>query len=212
MIAELIERCVEAADRHRADALVFSNLDIAPVSHFYVTAASMLEDGHDAIVINRRNISTRHTDPVELPKMWAEVGEGHPGHDCFVVRPELLRRIDPGGGCVGAPWVMRPLLLGLMLEAEHFVELRHAHLTFHLGDDPSGYADRAFAGVRRHNRRAMRLAIRDLEQRHDPLHRHPLTRPHAMTPIRRFRAGLRSGLRWALHAASAHSPGRSRTR
>jgi hypothetical protein len=66
--------------------------------------------------------------------MYAEVGEPHPGHDCFVFRRDLYPQFVLGDLCIGALYVARPLLWNLELFGGAETR-RDLHLTFHLGDD-----------------------------------------------------------------------------
>lgn len=123
--------------RGNAEYVVFTNVDIALQPHFYLAVAALIGRGHDAFVINRRTIPAASFDLADLPLMYAELGEPHPGYDCFVFRRDLYPRFTLGEVCIGTAWVGRALLANLAVHAARFREFRDLHLTFHLGDSLS---------------------------------------------------------------------------
>ena len=112
---------------------------------FYLVVSGMIDEGIDAFVINRRTITDRYTEPSDIPLMYAQAGEPHPGHDCFVYRRDAYPNYLLGRVCVGAPWVGRVLLLNLIAFADRFEEFKDLHATFHIGDAQVWQGDR-FAG------------------------------------------------------------------
>ena len=83
--------------------------------------------------------------------MAGEVGEAHPGFDCFAFRGRLRDRLFRYESCVGIGGVMLPLVHQLLAQADTPVVLLDAHVTFHLGDDRS-WTDTKFADYAKHNR------------------------------------------------------------
>lgn len=124
-------------DHSAADWLVFTNSDIALMPYFYTTLHSIIREGYDAFVINRRTISTCWTSISQIPMMYADVGEPHVGYDCFVFHRDLFSKFNLGDVCVGAAWVGRTLLANMVAFSSRFREYRNLHLTFHLGDNRS---------------------------------------------------------------------------
>lgn len=120
-----------------AEFVVYTNVDIALQPHFYATVAALIRLGYDAFVINRRTIPAASVDLADLPLMYAELGEPHPGYDCFVFRRDLYPRFTLGEVCIGTAWVGRALLANLAVHGARFREHRDLHLTFHLGDSLS---------------------------------------------------------------------------
>ena len=103
MLADLIARALDAADRLRADWIIYTNVDIAPMPDFYAAIAALIDGGHDAFTINRRTIPRDWPNGVsDLPLMRAQVGTPHPGRDCFVFGREAARGFDLGTACIGA--------------------------------------------------------------------------------------------------------------
>jgi hypothetical protein len=130
VLRDLLDRLHAASD---ADYLVFTNVDIALMPHFYLWVARRVLEGVDALAINRRTISGRFTAVDELPLMYAELGEPHPGHDCFVWRRDAYPRYRLHDVCVGTIGVGKALVVNQLCTGPRWQEVTDAHLTFHLG-------------------------------------------------------------------------------
>jgi hypothetical protein len=133
LIKDICDRLYEAVPD--ADYLIYTNVDIALMPHFYLTVARLIEQGWNGIVINRRNISKTHTQIADLPLMYSEIGKAQGGHDCFIFRRSVYPKYDLGTACIGAAKVGKVMLLNLIYHATRFVEHNDFHLTFHLGND-----------------------------------------------------------------------------
>lgn len=160
LLRDLLERLASASD---AEYLVFTNVDIALMPHFYTRVAELIQDGHDAIVINRRTISKRFSTVAELPQMYAEYGKDHPGYDCFVFSRRLLEKFDLDDICVGVHFIGRVLLWNLLGYARNFKLIEREHLTFHIGDDVPSKDVRQIDYVA-HNTRAGLRALKTIDQ------------------------------------------------
>ena len=160
ILADILNRLGEVSD---ADYCIYSNVDIAPMPYFYRTIAQFIEGGIDAMVINRRTIVKHPSDPAQLPLIWAQAGENHPGHDCFVFKRTLLPKFELGEVCLGINWVGRVLLWNLAALADNFREFTNLHLTFHLGNDKTWKND-AYKDYVAHNRREAEKCVRQLEK------------------------------------------------
>ncbi len=132
LLQDILDRLYHATD---ADYLIYTNVDIALMPHFYVTVNALLDQGCDACAINRRTISAQYRSPDDLPLMYAQVGEPHGGHDCFVFSRTAYPNYHLGKACIGAGRIGKVMLLNLMSQAANFQELTDAHLTFHLGNE-----------------------------------------------------------------------------
>jgi hypothetical protein len=117
-----------------AEYFIYTNVDIALQPYFYLSIAKIIEKGTDAFVINRRTIPGRYGDIERIPFMYAEVGEPHPGYDCFVFRRDMYPKFKLGTICIGTPWIGRALLANMVTYSNQFKEFRKEHLTFHIGD------------------------------------------------------------------------------
>jgi len=132
-LRDLLDRLYEASEN--ADVLVYTNVDIGLVPHFYLSIARLLEDGYDAFTINRREVSASYATPEALPLICAEVGTPHSGYDCFVFRRSLHSRLRIPDVVTGAAVNDFALLYNLHLYAERFERFLDLHLTFHIGCD-----------------------------------------------------------------------------
>ena len=140
LISDILARLAEAASE--ADYLIYTNVDIVLMPFFYTSLATLLEEGYDALTITRRTIPRIYTSPAELSRMYAESGEAHPGHDCFIFRREAVMQYDLGHICIGAHWIGRALELNMICTARRYAAFRDLHMTFHLGDDRPWKDDR----------------------------------------------------------------------
>lgn len=117
----------------RADYLIFTNMDIALMPAFYDAVFAYIEQGHDAVVINRRRLSHHYSKMEDLPLMYADLGRSHPGFDCFVFKRELLDQLILDEICVGISFLEVTLLHNLFAFAENPLYVPDTHLTFHIG-------------------------------------------------------------------------------
>ncbi|MEP2934939.1 MAG: hypothetical protein ABJM06_04425 [Gilvibacter sp.] len=132
-IKDILKRAYKQSKK--GDYIVYSNVDIALQPHFYEWVAGQIKAGKDAFVINRRTISARYTSADQLPEMYLEEGEKHPGYDCFVFKRELYKKMVLGDICVGAVYIGLVLFLNMKLFANNFHEFGEEYLTFHVGND-----------------------------------------------------------------------------
>jgi len=190
----------ETLDAFRApgafDAFVLTNADIGLQPEFYDVVAEILADGHDAFTINRRTVTAR-SDGATSALARARIGTSHPGHDCFVLRPELLDGLDVGDVLLGTQYVSHTLLEALADRARRFRVFGDLHATFHVGDDRPWRLP-AHDDLTRFNRR-------ESEQARE---RRASSRPEGTTSVRAVagrRHPAREGLRLVFCAASARS-------
>lgn len=118
-----------------ADYVIFTNVDICPVPHFYCTVDELLARGCDALVINRRTLEGWPADPDLVDLMAADPGSPHRGYDCFVFRRAALTRFVANDAIVGAGGVMQSLIYNLVATSQRLLFLGDVHLTYHLGDN-----------------------------------------------------------------------------
>ena len=115
--------------------IIFTNSDIHLQPNFYVEVAQLLEQGWQAMSINRRTLDVPIAQRRWDEKFFSEPGQAHPGFDCFVFPASWYARFARSLSCCGASYVMRSLLFNLIAQSSRYLFLDHAHLTFHLGDD-----------------------------------------------------------------------------
>lgn len=139
-----------------ADYLIFTNMDITLMPHFYIAVADILKGGYDALLVNRRGISGKYTKVEELPLMYAEFGKPHPGFDCFIFKRELLNKLILENICVGVSFSEVALVHNLIAFAENLKLVDDMHLTFHIGAEVMPPLNPEYYG---HNRREYETKI-----------------------------------------------------
>lgn len=139
-----------AIDESSARFIVYSNVDIALMPHFYETLGRLIETGVDAATINRRTLPAEPADVEDLPLMYSDLGERHPGWDCFLFDREAYSSYVLGTVCIGAVPVGAVLRANLLRFSRRYVDLSDHHLTFHLGKEQR-WRDRRFDDYQRHN-------------------------------------------------------------
>jgi len=159
LLKDLLDRLYQATD---AEYLIYTNVDIGLLPHFYLTVNQFIDAGHDAFVINRRTISDRRQSVEQIPLMYAEVGKPHRGWDCFIFRRDAYPQYQLGSVCIGATRIGLVLLSNLLACASNFVEFKDEHLTFHIGDERN-WLNKAYADYDEHNTRQLLAALETLE-------------------------------------------------
>lgn len=122
-------------DGSDADYLIFTNMDITLMPHFYTAVEEILYGEFDALLINRRGISAKYNKVEELPLMYAEFGKPHPGFDCFIFKRELLKKLQLENICVGISFSEVALVHNFIAFAENLKLVDDLHLTFHIGSE-----------------------------------------------------------------------------
>lgn len=159
LIKDIIDALYESAN---AEYFIYTNVDIALQPFFYRAVAKIIERGYDAFVINRRTITDRYSAIEDIPLMYGEVGDSHPGYDCFVFKREVYPKFKLGDICIGTAWVGRALLINLTAFAGKFKEFSDLYLTFHIGD-PRPWMKGEFSGYFRHNRQELEKIFEQIE-------------------------------------------------
>lgn len=122
-------------DNSDAEYLIYTNMDISLMPQFYVVVQTLLQEGRDALLINRRGISTKYKSPDELPLMYSDMGVVHPGFDCFVFHRSLLPKFNLAEICIGVPFLEVSLLHNFIAYANSLKLVDDLHLTFHIGTE-----------------------------------------------------------------------------
>jgi len=146
-----------------ADYLIYTNVDIGLMPYFYTAVKHMTEMGYDAFVINRRTIGKEHYDVQKLDLMYCEIGEKHPGYDCFVFKKSLYPAFKLGTACVGANWIGRVLIVNLICHSDNFRIFDNSHLTFHIGDERS-WQDPALNDLHEHNEKELHKILLEYQE------------------------------------------------
>lgn len=132
LLRDVLYRAYEAS---AAEYIVYTNVDISLMPHFYLMVDTVLQRGIDGFVVNRRSITDRLTTKEELPIMYSMIGSSHPGFDCFVFRRKAFRNFILKNAFVGLSPIGKMLLINILCQAKRFATFTDLHCTFHLGVD-----------------------------------------------------------------------------
>lgn len=162
LLREILE---SAASRSTADYLIYTNIDISVQPFFYDAVSAIIDSGIDSFIVNRRTISAEHITNSMLPLMYAQLGESHPGYDCFIFPRGKLKSFELGKLCIGAPGVGLGLMLNMYVNDRNFSLFEDFHLTFHIGDDKF-WKNEKFADIAQFNQRELLKVVEILEKAH----------------------------------------------
>jgi len=123
------------AENVNADYVVFTNVDICLVPHFYLSVDTLLSFGYDSLIINRRTLSGWPLDPQLINLMALDLGDAHEGYDCFIFPRHFLKALVKGNSAIGTGGVMQGLIFNMVALSKRMLILEDIHLTWHLGDD-----------------------------------------------------------------------------
>lgn len=198
LIADILQRLDDVS---QAEYFVYTNVDIGLQPVFYAAVARMIEQGHDALIINRRTIPTLYSAIEDLPLIYSELGIDHPGFDCFVFRKSALPSYLLGTICVGAIFIGKAMVMNMMINANRPAVMERSHLTFHIGNDgtwrkgdSNEYAD--------HNRTQLWQAVRQLASQGARLD--PKQTQRLFAQMRPWPSGIRPALQ---KISGGHWPG-----
>ncbi len=116
-----------------SEYLIYTNADIILQPYFYQAVYAYIQQGHDALIINRRRVPPTYTKPEQLPLVWAEEGNPHPGFDCFVFHRKLYPKFVLGDIVVGTPFIEATLAHNIFAHSSNYLLLDNHRLTAHLG-------------------------------------------------------------------------------
>jgi hypothetical protein len=128
ILNDILQCLYDASD---AEYFIYTNVDIALMPYFYTAVATLLKT-YDALIINRRTIN-EYQSIDEIPLMYADIGEKHPGYDCFVFRRDIFPKMQLGTVCLGSPHNDTLLYANIFGLSRNAIEIKDAHLTFHIG-------------------------------------------------------------------------------
>ncbi len=132
MLHDILMRVYEESD---AEYIIYTNVDIALMPHFYLTAEKIMNEGYDVVNIFRRTLGDHYQGTDDIPYMYADLGSDHPGTDCFIIKRDLIPKLDLQNVVIGAQFVAFSLRVNLHLFAHKIKEFNRLHMTFHIGDD-----------------------------------------------------------------------------
>ena len=164
LIKDILDRLYNSTD---AEYLIYTNVDIALTPYFYKVVDQLIEQGYDALIINRRSISKAYTKVQDIPLMWAQVGKPHQGCDCFVFKRSVYPHYQLGTAFVGSGRIGLILAVNLYYHATRFKQLRDSHLTFHIGRDEV-WQSADLRDERVHNDNEFKKLLAYYDVRHNP--------------------------------------------
>ncbi|MCU0289197.1 MAG: hypothetical protein MUF15_22730 [Acidobacteria bacterium] len=167
LIKDMLDILFESSD---ADYLIYTNVDIALQPYFYRVTADIIRQGYDAFIINRRSIPGYYASIEEIPLMYAEIGEKHPGWDCFIFKRDLYPRFELGNACIGADWIGRIILTNLISLSQKFTIFTDLQMTFHIGDRRVWQSDE-FSDYAEHNKEECRKILVKFDKEYGPFDR-----------------------------------------
>lgn len=130
LLCDIIQRGANALE---ADYYVYTNIDIIVCPDFYSEISQIIDDGHDAFVINRRRVGKEYLNLPLNNKMFSELGLLHNGYDCFVFKKDIIPKLDLGMVCIGIPHVGNTLFYNLIQHSKNFKLFTDKFLTYHIG-------------------------------------------------------------------------------
>ncbi|MBE2246608.1 MAG: hypothetical protein IAE67_05075 [Candidatus Competibacteraceae bacterium] len=130
IIREILEKAFQYSN---ADYFIYTNIDISLYPNFYTQIIEHLENGHDALIINRRRIPVIHTRVEDIEKIYLQTGKSHPGFDCFVFHKSLIPQFFLSNICVGVPFFEISFSQNLFCYAQSLLWIQDGNQTFHIG-------------------------------------------------------------------------------
>lgn len=182
LIAEILEK---AAASSTADYIIYTNADIGLYPDFYTRLGKLLNEGYDALIINRKRIEPLYTQTTDLEKIWAQPGKPHPGFDCFVFRRSLLKDMHLEHICIGVPFIEISFSQNLFHLAPKFKLIETDNYTFHIGMEI--FKNRAPREYFLYNKNEFKKAIKKLAPYLKSTH---LPYSHLILPARIIKWGL----------------------
>ncbi len=132
VMQDVLDRLYHASD---AEFMVYTNADIALMPYFYVAINQYVEDGADALIINRRAIPATYRRVEDLPLMYGELGTHLKGFAIYVFRRAAYPKFKLANSCLGVTPVGKLLAFNVIWHAQNPCELLDANLTFHIGEE-----------------------------------------------------------------------------
>ncbi|MCX7744768.1 MAG: hypothetical protein N2167_09435 [Flavobacteriales bacterium] len=130
LIAEILN---VAYHRVEADFYIYSNIDISLYPNFYLKLHAYLNQGYDALIINRRRIKPLYHSLDDLDLILQQPGKSHPGFDCFVFHRSLYSKFFLGDVCIGVPFFEISFSQNLFAYSKKLNWLQDIDHTFHIG-------------------------------------------------------------------------------
>lgn len=130
LIAEILEVAFQQVE---SDFYIYSNIDISLYPDFYLKLYQYLNQGYDALLINRRRIKPVYHSLDDLDLILQQPGKSHPGFDCFVFHRSLYSKFYLADVCIGVPFFEISFSQNLFAYSKNLYWLRDINHTFHIG-------------------------------------------------------------------------------
>jgi hypothetical protein len=165
IIQEMLDLTFKHSD---ADYIIFTNSDIGVQKNFYIIVNKLIKKyNYTSLIINRRDIKKKNngirlTDKDEFMNIiynLVKSGRKHPGRDCFVMKRNLITKINFDNMFIGYPPWGYTLHKKLLRISKNHKILWNSQLTFHLGSDRAW--SKEFNPLRKKNKQISRIVLRD---------------------------------------------------
>ncbi len=133
LIGDVLDKLIRA--QPNAHYYIYSNVDIGLKPHFYLFITRLIQNGVDAIAINRNDIPDHYKSIDELPEIYSEIGKPHKGIDCFVFSAKHARKYDFQQSIIGSGPVGLCFIANMIIYSQNFKWLENKDLTLHIGDN-----------------------------------------------------------------------------
>jgi len=130
LIREILQKAINES---KAEYILYTNIDIGLYPDFYTRVNELLQQGYDALIINRKRIEPLYTQTSDLDKIWKQPGKSHPGFDCFLFHRSLFEKMELGNICIGVPFIEISFSQNLFHLANKFKLIETDNYTFHIG-------------------------------------------------------------------------------
>lgn len=158
LITDILKKAIDETD---AEYILYTNVDIGLYPDFYLHINTWINEGFDAIIVNRKRIPPLHTSVSDLPKIYNQEGKSHPGFDCFLFHRSLFEKIELENICIGVPFIEITFSQNLFHLAEKFKLVKSGEYTFHIGMEI--FKNRAPKEYFEYNKKEFRKAIQKLD-------------------------------------------------
>ncbi|MFW5960185.1 MAG: hypothetical protein ACOCSE_03600, partial [Chitinivibrionales bacterium] len=131
-LGDILERLLKYS---KSEYLIFSNSDIILSKDFYNRVSELIAQGNPLFSINRITVPKREYTRDALDIVQSQDGKPHPGHDCFVIRKDILSAFITDRIVTGVPWTGFIVILNMAVFGSGIKIFHDLKLTRHLGED-----------------------------------------------------------------------------
>lgn len=181
-IGDILSKAFNESD---AEYIIYTNIDIGLYPDFYLHVNEWLNEGYDALIINRKRIEPLYTKVHELDKIFTQEGKSHPGFDCFVFHRSVFEKMELEKICIGVPFIEITFSQNLFHLSKKFKLMESDRNTFHIGMEI--FKNRAPKEYFNYNREQYYKAIKKLDL---VLKSKNLPYSNLMLPLRIIKWGL----------------------